>query len=74
MEISKVTSLSGLEEVKKNDSSKLEKWKEDEYKEIRSDLQFLLEGQKMNQKDLRLGFIGLAKQNSELLDLSLIHI
>ena len=33
-----------------------------------SDLQLLLEGQKINQKDLRLGFIGLANQNSELLD------
>ena len=41
-----------------------------EYIKIRSDLKFLLEGQKMNQKDIRLGFIGLAKQNSELLDLN----
>jgi len=44
------------------------RWKEDESRKIRSDLQLLLEGQKINQKDLRLGFIGLANQNSELLD------
>lgn len=30
----------------------------------------MLKGQKVNQKELRLGFIGLAKQNSELLDLN----
>ena len=55
-EISKVVSLSGL---KKNDFNKLKKWKEEEYIKIRSDLALLLEGQKINQKDLRLGFIGL---------------
>jgi len=65
--ISKVVSLSGL---KKDDFKKLKKWKEDEYRKIRSDLELILEGQKINQKDLRLGFIGLANQNSELLDLN----
>lgn len=56
--------------MKKDDFNKLKKWKEEEYREIRSDLELLLEGQKINQKDLRLGFIGLANQNSELLDLN----
>lgn len=37
---------------------------------IDSDLRLILEGQKINQKDLRLGFIGLAKENNELLDLN----
>ena len=43
---------------------------EKEYMKIGSDLELLLEGQKIQQKDIRLGFIGLAKQNSELLDLN----
>ena len=30
----------------------------------------ILEGQEVNQQELRLGFIGLAKQNSELFDLN----
>jgi hypothetical protein len=64
-EISKVLSLSGL---KQEDFNKLKKWKEEEYGKIRSDLELILDGQKLNQKDLRLGFIGLAKQNSELLE------
>lgn len=69
-EISKVVFLSGLKEVKKNDFNKMKEWKEDEYRKICSDLELILEGQKINQKDLRLGFIGLAKQNSELLELN----
>ena len=44
------------------------KCQEEEYRKIRSDLALILEGQEMNQKDLRLGFIGLAAQNSELLE------
>ena len=44
------------------------KCQEEEYRKIRSDLALVLEGQEMNQKDLRLGFIGLAAQNSELLE------
>jgi site-specific recombinase XerD len=59
-----------LSELKKEDFNKLKKWKEEEYSKIRSDLGLILEGQKLNQKDLRLGFIGLATQNSELLELN----
>lgn len=59
-----------LSELKKEDFNKLKKWKEEEYSRIRSDLGLILEGQKINQKDLRLGFIGLATQNSELLELN----
>ena len=59
-----------LEQVKNNNSNKITEWKEDEYEKIHSDLNFLLEGQRINQKDLRLGFIGLAKQNNELIDLN----
>ena len=50
--------------------NKLQKAKEEEYQKIRYDLELILEGQKINQKDLRLGFIGLAAQNSELLELN----
>jgi hypothetical protein len=46
----------------------LKKWKEDGYQKIRYDLGLLLEGHKINQKDLRLGFLGLGKENSELLE------
>jgi len=63
--ISKGLSLS---EGKKEGFKELKKWKEEEYSKIRSDLGLILEGQKINQKDLRLGFIGLASQNSELLE------
>ena len=66
-EINPVISLS---ELKKEDFNKLKKWKQEEYSEIRFDLGLILEGQKINQKDLRLGFIGLATQNSELLELN----
>ena len=59
-----------LYELKKEDLNKLKKWKEEEYSKIRSDLGLILEGQKLNQKDLRLGFIGLATQNIELLELN----
>lgn len=47
--------------------NKLKKYKEEEYSKIRYDLGLILEGQKINQKDLHLGFIELAAQNSELL-------
>ena len=43
---------------------------ENKYKKILNNLELLLEGQKVTQKDLQLGFIGLAKQNSELIDLN----
>jgi integrase len=69
-EINKMASLSELKELNKSDFNKMKEWKEDEYQKIRYDLGLLREGQKINHKDLRLSFIGLAKQNSELLDLN----
>jgi hypothetical protein len=48
--ISKVLSLPGL---KQEDFNKLKKRKEEEYSKIRSDLELILDGQKLNQKDLR---------------------
>ena len=67
--------LSEMEKLSKNDLSKLKKHFRDEsnennYKKILNNLEFLVEGQEVTQKDLQLGFIGLAKQNSELLDLN----
>jgi len=64
-----------MEKLSKNDLSKIKKQfrddsNEEKYKKILSSLELLLEGQKVTQKDLQLGFIGLAKQNSELLDLN----
>ena len=55
--------------LNRDDLNKIKKEFRDEsnknnYKKI------LLEGQEITQKDLQLGFIGLAKQNSELLDLN----
>lgn len=47
---------------------KLKKYKEEEYSKIHCVLKLILEGQKINQKDLHLGFIGLARQNSELVE------
>lgn len=43
---------------------------ENNYKKILTNLELLLEGHEVTRKDLQLGFIGLAKQNSELLDLN----
>ena len=40
------------------------------YKKVEDQLDLVLKGQEVNQQELRLGFIGLAKQNSELLDLN----
>jgi integrase len=56
--------------LKQEDSHELKEWKKEEYVKVRSDLKLILEGQKINQNDLRLGFIGLATQNSELLKLN----
>ena len=50
--------------IEKYDSS------ENKYKKILNNLELILEGQEVTQKDLQLGFIGLAKQNSELIDLN----
>ena len=41
-----------------------------DYKKLESQLDLLLEGQEINRKELRLGFIGLATQNQELLKLN----
>ena len=40
------------------------------YKKIEDQLDLVLKGQEVNQRELRLGFIGLAKQNNQLLDLN----
>jgi len=57
-----------------NKLQKIEKFNKENskitYKKIESQLDSLVKGQEVNQKELRLGFIGLAKQNSELLDLN----
>ena len=54
--------------------NKLEKINKDidklSYKKVECQLDLLLKGQEVNQEELRLGFIGLAKQNSELFDLN----
>ena len=60
----KTISVSGL------DLNKLKKWKGEESSIIGSALGLILEGQEINQKTLRLGFIVLATQNSELLELN----
>lgn len=43
-----------LEQVKNNNFNKITEWKEDKYEKIHSDLNLLLEKQRINQKDLRL--------------------
>ena len=57
-----------------NKLQKIEKFNKEENKltskKIESQLDLLVKGQEVNQQELRLGFIGLAKQNSELLDLN----
>jgi len=59
-----------LSELKKEDFNKLKKWKEEEYIKIRSDLGLILEGQKLNQKDLRL----VVKPNERVIDVTEIEI
>lgn len=54
----------------KNSFDQITKQDKDEYENIQSALKLILEGQRVNQKDIRLGFIGLAKQNNELVDLN----
>ena len=44
--------------------------KEEDYKEINSGIQLLLESQEIIEKDIRLGFIGLATQNHKLIKLN----
>lgn len=43
---------------------------EDNYEKILNHLELLLKSQELTQKDMQLGFIELAKQNSELLNLN----
>ena len=67
--------MSEMKKLSKNDLSKIKEQFRDEsneekYKKILGSLELLEKGQKVTQKDLQLGFIGLAKQNSELLDLN----
>ena len=57
--------------LNRNNLNKItEEFRENDYKTILTSFELLLEGQEVTQKDLQLGFIGLAKQNSELLDLN----
>ena len=53
---------------KESNSSTLKK--EEDYKEINFGIQLLLENQEMIEKDIRLGFIGLATQNHKLIKLN----
>ena len=57
-----------------NKLQKIEKFNQENNKltskKIESQLNLLLKGQEVNQQELRLGFIGLATQNSELLELN----
>ena len=67
--------MSEISILNRNDLNKIkEEFRDDSnenhYKKILNNLELLLEGQEVTQKDLQLGFIGLAKQNSELLDLN----
>jgi integrase len=67
--------VSEISILNRNDLNKIkEEFRDDSnenhYKKILNNLELLLEGQEVTQKDLQLGFIGLAKQNSELLDLN----
>ena len=64
-----------MDKLNRDDLNKIKKEFRDEsnknnYEKILNNLELLLEGQEVTQKDLQLGFIGLAKQNSELLDLN----
>ena len=77
LENSKNVFLSETEKISKNDLIKIknqfklkDESNEERYKKILDSLGVLVEGQKVTQTDLQLGLIGLAKQNSELLDLN----
>ena len=64
------TGLKKLNKTNRNIIKKEFQNKSNEDKKILNNLELLLEGQKVTHKDLQLGFIGLAKQNSELLVLN----
>jgi integrase len=77
LENSKNVVFSETEKISKNDLIKIknqfklkDESNEERYKKILDSLGILVEGQKVTQTDLQLGLIGLAKQNSELLDLN----
>ena len=50
---------------KENNDSKLT-----DYKELKSQLKLILEGQEISRDEMRRGFIGLAQQNQELVKLN----
>ena len=52
-----------IQKSKKEDSDLISK-------KLESQLDFLVEGQKINRDELQLGFIGLVQQNQELLELN----
>jgi integrase len=68
-----VSEINKGENFKMNKLQKIEKINKEKnkltYKKIESQLDLLVKGQEVNQKELRLGFIGLAKQNQELFEL-----
>ena len=64
------TELTKLSKTNRNIIKKEFQNKSNEEKKILNSLELLLEGQRVAHKDLQLGFIGLAKQNSELLILN----
>jgi integrase len=77
LENSKNVFLSETEKISKNGLIKIknqfklkDESNEERYKKILDSLGVLVEGQKVTQTDLQLGLIGLAKQNSELLNLN----
>jgi len=77
LENSKNVFFSETEKISKNDLITIknqfklkDESNEERYKKILDSLGVLVEGQKVTQTDLQLGLIGLAKQNSELLDLN----
>lgn len=61
-------------QLKMDNKNKLQKFESKNnklvYQQIERQLADILEGQEINQNELRLGFIGLAKQNQELLELT----
>ena len=59
---------SSLANLIKTQGNLIYKYPKNGYERLRSDMALILEGQKINQKDLRLCFITLAAQNKELLE------
>ena len=68
--INKVSTISEVCKTSRENSSKLKELERGEYREIDFNLKQILEIQKVNRKDLHLGFIVLASQNNELLKLN----